>query len=82
MAYIVANSRASLSAWRIGPARGRVVSNGFDAERLPSRVADAWSDEGPFTVVMAALPPVPAAMPRAAWPPRRKGPALSGRRLP
>jgi glycosyltransferase involved in cell wall biosynthesis len=52
--YVVANSRAGLAAWHIGPARGRVVYNGFDAQRLPSRMADGWSHEGPFTVAMAA----------------------------
>jgi glycosyltransferase involved in cell wall biosynthesis len=31
---IVANSRAGLDAWGVGPTKGRVVYNGFDPERL------------------------------------------------
>ena len=33
---VVANTRAGLRAWGIGPARGRVVYNGFDQARLES----------------------------------------------
>ena len=34
-ARVVANSWAGLDAWGVGTARGRVVYNGFDPERLP-----------------------------------------------
>ncbi len=33
---VVANSRAGLSAWHVPAAKGRVVYNGFDAQRLAS----------------------------------------------
>jgi glycosyltransferase involved in cell wall biosynthesis len=33
---VVANTQAGLDAWGVGPAKGRVVYNGFDASRLPA----------------------------------------------
>jgi glycosyltransferase involved in cell wall biosynthesis len=54
-AIVVANSRAGLEAWGVGPRKGRVVYNAFDPERLG--VADARPEQGapeagPHTVVM------------------------------
>ena len=40
---VVANSWAGLDAWGVGTARGRVVYNGFDPERLPL-CSPRWSD--------------------------------------
>jgi glycosyltransferase involved in cell wall biosynthesis len=50
---VVANTQAGLDAWGIGPERGRVVHNGFDAARLAA-VADGGRqrDDGRFTVIM------------------------------
>jgi glycosyltransferase involved in cell wall biosynthesis len=31
---VIANSRAGLASWRVPPAKGRVIYNGFDASRL------------------------------------------------
>ncbi len=53
---VVANSRAGLDAWRVPPAKGRVIYNAFDDARLstaPSRRPSPRAD-GPCTVVMAA----------------------------
>jgi glycosyltransferase involved in cell wall biosynthesis len=53
-ALVVANTRAGLDAWRVGPDKGRVIYNAFDDERLLAspRPADRSSDV--FTAVMAA----------------------------
>lgn len=54
---VVANSQAGLDAWHIGPAKGRVIRNAFDEERIrerTSRDASSCDAAGPFTVVMAA----------------------------
>jgi len=57
---IVANTRAGLRAWGVGPAKGRVVYNGFDWSRLASCADETKGgerhsqDDGClFTVVMA-----------------------------
>ena len=51
---VVANSRAGLAAWRIPPALGTVVYNGFDATRVAAhaRVDEDGSPAGPLRVVM------------------------------
>ena len=59
-ARVVANSRAGLRAWGVGPRKGRVVYNAFDPERLEATAAHAADppaartadDAGPRTVVM------------------------------
>jgi len=54
---VVANSRAGLDAWRVGPAKGRVIHNAFDDERLRASGPAGTPGERagrPFTVVMAA----------------------------
>jgi glycosyltransferase involved in cell wall biosynthesis len=54
---VVANSSAGLSAWRVGPAKGRVVYNAFDDRRLRGASpgpSSRPSASGRFTVVMAA----------------------------
>jgi glycosyltransferase involved in cell wall biosynthesis len=54
---VVANSRAGLAAWRVPPAKGRVIHNAFDDERLlltsPRRPAPCGGG-GTLTVVMTA----------------------------
>lgn len=52
--YVIANSRAGLQAWNVGPARGHVVYNGFDPDRLPLCTAQPLPRYGAFTVVMTA----------------------------
>jgi len=49
---VVANTRAGLRAWGIGPARGRVVYNGFDQARLKSLRDGPSSDPTKFSVIM------------------------------
>ena len=49
---VIANSQAGLAAWRIGSERGRVVHNGFDAERLALCTRRNVGTGGAFTVVM------------------------------
>ncbi len=54
---VVANTHAGLQAWGVGPAKGRVVYNGFDWTRLdfsrdPSSGERSHGHAGPFTVVM------------------------------
>jgi glycosyltransferase involved in cell wall biosynthesis len=49
---VIANSRAGLRAYRLTPARGRVVYNGFDPARLPLCAAASPDPAGPFTAVM------------------------------
>ncbi len=52
---VVANSRAGLRAWDIGPTKGRLVYNGFDQSRLQSLDAsdvDPPADPEEFTVIM------------------------------
>lgn len=54
---VVANSRAGLDAWRVGPEKGRVIYNAFDDARLrdvPGRARVSAHDHGRFAVVMAA----------------------------
>lgn len=54
---VVANSQAGLEAWHVGPAKGRVIRNAFDEERVcAARTLGISSprDDGPFTAVMAA----------------------------
>lgn len=58
---VVANSQVGLDAWRISPARGRVVYNGLDPVRLEGslgaptgRGKESDVANRPFTVVMAA----------------------------
>jgi len=54
-ALVVANSQAGLKAWGIGPAKGRVVYNAFDPERLREVDPHAGHDAAhgdPHTVVM------------------------------
>ena len=54
---VVANSRAGLDAWGVGPEKGRVIYNAFDGSRLPQdRPTPGPPGESgqPFTVVMAA----------------------------
>jgi len=53
-ARVVANSRAGLAAWGVGPAKGRVVYNAFDPARLAAAAepVDGPSD-GRSTVVMS-----------------------------
>jgi glycosyltransferase involved in cell wall biosynthesis len=56
-AAVVANSRAGLAAWRVDPAKGRVIYNAFDDSRLKTVSAGASQGGGSsrrFTVVMAA----------------------------
>ena len=56
-ALVVANSRAGLDAWRVGPSRGRVIHNAFDDTRLRAAAPAPPLDDAPqrpFTVVMAA----------------------------
>ena len=54
---VVANSRAGLDAWGVGPEKGRVIYNAFDSGRLqedrPTPGPPGESGQ-PFTVVMAA----------------------------
>ena len=53
---VIANSEAGLRAFHIDPARGRLVYNGFDPERLqfcPPEIS-ACNHTEPFRVVMAA----------------------------
>jgi glycosyltransferase involved in cell wall biosynthesis len=49
---VVANSRAGLDAWGIGPRKGRVVPNGFDDERVAISKSRTQGNAGAFTVVM------------------------------
>ena len=49
---VVANTRAGLRAWGIGPAKGRVVYNGFDQARLESLEDGPSADPTQFTVIM------------------------------
>ena len=49
---VVANSEAGLRAWGVGPARGRVVQNGFDWSRLPPQDPSRKRPDPRFTVVM------------------------------
>jgi len=50
---VVANSKAGLRAWGVGPAKGRVVYNAFDPDRLPAAEGRvARGDDGRCTVVM------------------------------
>jgi glycosyltransferase involved in cell wall biosynthesis len=53
---VIANSQAGLEAFHIGPARGRVVYNGFEPERLPLCISKPGARNGalPFRVVMSA----------------------------
>ena len=54
---VVANSRAGLDAWGVGPEKGRVIYNAFDGSRLRADrpiPAPPGESEQPFTVVMAA----------------------------
>lgn len=52
---VIANSEAGLRAFQIDTARGRVVYNGFDPERLRCCTPKLGRDlSKPFTVVMAA----------------------------
>ena len=58
-ATVVANTRAGAQAWAVGPAKARVVYNGFDWSRLAagpvlagSESAPAANPQSPFTVVM------------------------------
>ena len=48
---VVANTQAGLHAWRVSPAKGRVVYNGFDESRLQA-AATLCAEEGGLTVVM------------------------------
>lgn len=48
---VVANTRAGLDAWGVGPAKGRVVYNGFDLSRLTHAAAPFDADPR-FTVIM------------------------------
>ena len=52
---VVANSRAGLQAWGVGPRRGRVVYNAFDPQRLSAdigRAARGTDGSAPWRVVM------------------------------
>ena len=49
---VIANSRAGLAAYRIGPDRSRVVYNGFDPKRLSLTERAGAPAAGPFTVIM------------------------------
>ena len=49
---IVANCHAGLQAYRVGPAKGRVVYNGFDPSRLPAAEALPPDDGARFSVIM------------------------------
>lgn len=49
---VIANTRAGLRAWGIGPDKGRVVYNGFDRTRLQSLDADLRAEPSQFTVIM------------------------------
>jgi glycosyltransferase involved in cell wall biosynthesis len=49
---VVANSRAGLQAWGIGPRRGRVVYNAFDPARLDAAYSQTNAHAGPLCVVM------------------------------
>jgi glycosyltransferase involved in cell wall biosynthesis len=56
---VVANTRAGAQAWRVSPAKARVVYNGFDWSRLAADRTVTGSEsalgpgpESPFTVVM------------------------------
>lgn len=49
---VIANSRAGLEAFGISPARGRVVYNGLDAERLSICVRTPREPTAPFTAIM------------------------------
>jgi glycosyltransferase involved in cell wall biosynthesis len=53
---VIANSEAGLKAFRINPARGRLVYNGFDPERLQlcTPEINAGNHAEPFRVAMAA----------------------------
>ena len=48
---VIANSQAGLNAWNIPKAKGRVVYNGFDPERLPLTEREG-RNSSPFSVVM------------------------------
>ncbi|MCL4555099.1 MAG: glycosyltransferase [Actinobacteria bacterium] len=48
---VIANSRAGLAAWSVDAARGRVVYNGLDPDRLPLCTRKGESVD-PFAVVM------------------------------
>ena len=50
---VIINSHAGLKAWGIPASKGRVIYNGFDADRLTSGTGHRPAD-GPFTAVMAA----------------------------
>ena len=49
---VVANTKAGLRAWDIGPEKGRLVYNGFDLSRLDSLHACPRPEPGKFTVIM------------------------------
>lgn len=51
---VVANSRSGLAAHPVPRRKGRVIHNGFDTTRIPSRVAAARLPEERFGVVMAS----------------------------
>jgi len=51
-ALIVANSRAGLDAWGIGPHKGRVVHNAFDPNRLKGIRLQGHLKDRRFTVIM------------------------------
>lgn len=51
---VVANSRSGLAAHPVPRRKGRVIHNGFDATRIPSRVPTARLSDTRFKVVMAA----------------------------
>jgi len=56
-AAVVANSSAGLAAWHVDPAKGRVIYNAFDDERLRVATPRSSSRHDPserFTVIMAA----------------------------
>jgi len=50
---VIANSQAGLKTWNISNAKGRVIYNGFDPQRLPL-TARVEPKRTSFTVVMAA----------------------------
>jgi glycosyltransferase involved in cell wall biosynthesis len=58
---VVANTAAGVRAWGVGPAKARVVYNGFDWSRIDAEPAPAGSEstpgggpEHPFVVVMTS----------------------------